>query len=55
MDDIQELNAIKEGLKDRTNERKEFVTPKKNVGISNSGNITLNKERENNTFDRLLQ
>ena len=54
-DDIQELNAIKEGLKDRTNERKEFVTPKKNVGISNSGNITLNKERENNTFDRLLQ
>lgn len=55
VDDIQELNAIKEGLKDRTNERKEFVTPKKNVGISNSGNITLNKERENNTFDRLLQ
>lgn len=57
VEDIQELNTIKDGLKEkeRTSNRKEFVTPKKNVIVCNSGNVTLNKERENNTFDRLLQ
>lgn len=48
VDDIQELNTMKDGkdgLKDKTSERKDFITPKKNVVVSNSGNITLNRDR----------